>query len=86
MQTGLNKNSQQIQSKLCKEDPLEKEAVRSVIDRRSDEPRRKKHNLEITLNGSNQRRHNPERRRKAERRAEWMHLSEWSSVFLRNHA
>ena len=52
-----------------------------VVDRRSEKDRRTVYNLDYFLNGGVERRLNKERRSQGERRAGWIRVSEWSSVF-----
>ncbi len=52
-----------------------------AIDRRSEKDRRTVYNLDYFMNGGVERRVSKERRGQEERRAGWVRVSEWSSVF-----
>ena len=55
------------------------------IDRRSGKDRRRSaYNLARRIHGGVDRRNGAERRSKAERRAGWVRVSKWSSVYLRD--
>ncbi|KPJ75563.1 MAG: hypothetical protein AMJ54_14590 [Deltaproteobacteria bacterium SG8_13] len=54
---------------------------RSKLDRRSGEDRRKAYSLDYFINGGIERRIRGERRRNAERRADWRQVGKWYSVF-----
>jgi hypothetical protein len=60
------------------------ERRRFLIDRRSGADRRRLHNLDYFSNGGVERRSGKERRLKVERREEWIRVSKWASVFLKN--
>jgi hypothetical protein len=53
------------------------------IDRRSGADRRRVHNLDYFSSGGIERRSWKELRSGGERRAEWMRVGEWNSVFVR---
>jgi hypothetical protein len=55
---------------------------RSTIDRRSQNDRRKVHNLDYFSNGGAERRSWKERRVQGERRKGWVRVTEWSSVYV----
>ncbi len=55
----------------------------SLIDRRSEEDRRRAYNPDYFLNGGVERRKWMERRSQMERRIDWIRLNKWYSVPLR---
>jgi hypothetical protein len=57
---------------------------RSYADRRSGKDRRKRLNLSRFFYRGSERRGQQERRSRVERRAGWVMISKWSSVFLRD--
>jgi len=57
---------------------------RSGVDRRTGKDRRRAHNLGRFLYTGGKNRRNRERRSRVERRAGWVRMSKWSSVFLRD--
>ena len=58
-------------------------ARNSLIDRRSEEDRRKAYNPDYLLNGGVERRKWVDRRSNVERRIGWIRLNKWYSVPLR---
>lgn len=58
------------------------ERRRSAIDRRSGADRRKTHNLDYFLKGGVERRSWKERRSEGERRAGWIRVGKWNSVYV----
>ena len=54
--------------------------IRSDMDRRSGEDRRKAYDLDYFSNGGVEKRNWKERRSNVERRVGWMRVSKWSSV------
>ena len=55
---------------------------RSLIDRRECEDMRESHNLDYFEDGGKERRRHFERRKSGERRAGWIRVSQWRSVFV----
>jgi hypothetical protein len=54
--------------------------IRSAMDRRSGEDRRKAYDLDYFSNGGVERRNWKERRCNVERRVDWTRVSKWASV------
>lgn len=57
--------------------------IRSDMDRRSGEDRRRAYDLDYFSNGGVERRYWKERRSNVERRVDWTRVSKWSSVSLK---
>jgi hypothetical protein len=57
--------------------------IRSDMDRRSGEDRRRAYDLDYFSNGGVERRHWKEQRSNVERRIDWTRVSKWSSVSLK---
>lgn len=57
--------------------------IRSDMDRRSGEDRRRAYDLDYFSNGGAERRYWKERRSNVERRVDWTRVSKWSSVSLK---
>jgi hypothetical protein len=57
--------------------------IRSDMDRRSGEDRRRAYDLDYFSNGRAERRYWKERRSNVERRVDWTRVSKWSSVSLK---
>ena len=57
--------------------------MRSDMDRRSGEDRRREYDLDYFSNGGVERRNWKEQRSKAERRVGWTRVSKWSSMSLK---
>ena len=55
---------------------------RSTIDRRESEDLREAHNLDYFEDGGQERRRFVERRKSGERRADWVRVSKWRSVYV----
>lgn len=60
--------------------------MRSPVDRRSEEDRRKAHHLDYLLNGGTERRSSKERRSRVERRSGWVRGSKRLSLSVRSRA
>ena len=57
--------------------------IRSDMDRRSGEDRRRAYDLDYFSNGGVERRNWKEQRSNVERRVDWTRVSKWSSVSLK---
>ncbi len=57
---------------------------RDFFDRRSTKDRRKAYQLARLLHRGSERRSNQERRSPADRRAGWVRITKWSSVYLKH--
>ncbi len=55
---------------------------RTLLDRRGDRDRRQAYSLDYFLNGGTERRTYGDRRVSEERRAGWVRVSKWSSVYV----
>ncbi len=86
MQSTNGKNRGATCKTAADDKQAKKTNFRSGIDRRAETPRRKRHSENYNANTGLERRHQAERRQMVERRKDWMHLSEWCSVFIKSHA
>ncbi|MBU1196220.1 MAG: hypothetical protein KKE62_17265 [Proteobacteria bacterium] len=55
--------------------------TRSLLDRRSDQDRRQRYNIDVVeLLGCDRRDYSTERRTRPEKRSDWLRVTQWTSV------